>query len=465
MRDIFLLLVALAYAFGGTTAPFVFGLGYLWTDYFNPQLVAYSFMRIVPVSLLMALSAALAYLLSTKQPTKIVPGIWLLIVWAAWITLTTTWAEVPEDAWPTWDWSFKTVCFAAFLPFLFKSRVQLEAMLLTIAIGVSGSLLAYSIKTLVSGGRYGASLSLIGGNSGLGEEATLACVAIAIIPILLHYHRHSLLIKNRFVSLGLFYGLSAAAVVAALGTFERTGLIALIVFAVLQWWNTRRKLSIGVAYILLLSMSGYLLSDSWFARMETIQHPQGDVSAMGRLAVWAWDIDYAMSHPWGGGFNVFEINHISIPIQNSPTAAPKMVEQSARAPHSIYFQVLSEHGIVGALIFAVILTAFFANVRRIRRKAGSDHELDWASSLARSLSASGIIYLCGGAFTGIAFQPFLYDLIAAGVILNQIMRNLAATNPAQSATSTLGGGAQRRLTEFPNRPVVSTAKPAFSESP
>ena len=40
-------------------------------------------------------------------------------------------------------------------------------------------------------------------------------------------------------------------------------------------------------------------------------------------------------------------------------------------------------------------------------------------SLSRTIMISGIVYLCGGAFVSISFQPFLYDLIAAGVILNE----------------------------------------------
>src|ERR1700722_8838962 len=168
MRDLFLLAIFLAYVLIGLRAPFVFGLGYIWTDYFNPQLVAFSFMTKVPASLIMAVLAILGYLVAPKQErTRLVPGIWLLIVFAAWITLTSTWAEVPSAAWPTWNWSFKTVCFAAFLPFLFRTRIQLEAMLLTMALGVGGSILAFAAKTAIGGGRYGASISLIGGNSGL----------------------------------------------------------------------------------------------------------------------------------------------------------------------------------------------------------------------------------------------------------------------------------------------------------
>jgi probable O-glycosylation ligase (exosortase A-associated) len=420
VRDIFLFAAALAFAILGFQAGFAFGLGYIWTDYFNPQLLAFSFLRALPLSLIMGTLAIITYVISQKQHTRFTANIWLLGLWAIWITLTTTWAEVPSDAWQKWDWAFKTVCFAAFLPFLFGTRVRLEALLLTAALSVSGSILAFAAKTALGGSRYGASFSLIGANHGLGEEATLGCLAVALVPIFIHFHLHGLIFKNRRLSFGLFYGLASASLIAAVGTFERTSLIAVAVLAVCLWWNSKRKVLFAVLCILAISVSSYFLSNEWLARMDTIQHPQGDVSAMGRLAVWKWDIDYAASNPWGGGFSVYKINQISIIVTDKNATEPtKIVNESARAPHSMYFEVLSEQGIPGFLIFAAIILVFFRNVWWIHRQTKDDESLAWAGSLSKALAISGAVYLSGGAFQGIAFQPYFYHLVAAAIILMQ----------------------------------------------
>lgn len=431
MRDLFLLEIMLLYLWFGLRAPFVFGLGYIWTDYFNPQHVAFSFMSSVPASLIMALAAFTGYMVTPrKHKPQWVSGIWLLLVFAAWVTLTTIWSAVPSSAWETWDWSFKTLLFAAFLPFLFKTRVQLEAMLLTIGIGLGGTLMAFGAKTLLGGGRYGAQIALIGGNSGFAEQGLLACVAVAVIPIFIYMSRYSVIIKNRLVSFVLFYGFSAAAVLTAVGTFERTGLVAMAALALVAWWNAKRKVLLAVVFGAAILSSGYLLSDKWFARMGTIHDYQSDISAMTRLAVWDWCWNYAVEHPWGGGFNVYQTSRIQIPVGDSG----KVEEQTGRAPHSMYFQIISEQGFLGAIIFGVIVFAFFVNGRRVYRRTKDDKNLEWANALSRTLMISGFVYLAGGAFQSVAFQPFFYDLIAAGVILNQCAARIGATErePARS---------------------------------
>ena len=416
----------LYYLWLGSRAPFIFALGYIWTDYFNPQHVAFSFMSNIPGSLIMALAALAGYFFTPgmKRP-EWVPGIWLLLLLAVWITLTTIWSEVPSSAWATWDWSVKTLCFAAFVPFLFKTRVQLEAMLLTVAFGVSGSLIAFGAKTLLGGGRYGAEIALVGGNSGLAEQGLLSCVAIAVIPLFIYMHQHSLIIRNRRVSFTLFYGLSAAAIVTAIGTFERTGLVAMSALAILFWWNSKRKILLAALFAAGIVGAGYFVGNVWLARMSTIHSYQSDVSAMTRLAVWSWCWDYAVDHPWGGGFEVYQTNHIAIPLEGND----KQEEQSARAPHSMYMQLLSEQGFPGLAIFGAIIFTFFVNGNRIYRKTKGQKDLEWANALSRTIRISGFVYLCGGAFQGIAFQPLLYDLIAAGVILNQCIAQATRGEP------------------------------------
>src|SRR5256885_4616587 len=144
MRDLFILSVTFALFALGFRAPFVFGLGYIWTDYFTPQKLGFAFLSNIPFSLLFALAAGIGYLVVPKrEQQRFVPTLWLLVVWAVWVTMTTLWAEVPAEAWSKWDWAFKTICFAAFIPFLFRTRVQLEAMLLTIALAVGATLFAF----------------------------------------------------------------------------------------------------------------------------------------------------------------------------------------------------------------------------------------------------------------------------------------------------------------------------------
>lgn len=451
MRDLFLFAVFLSYLALGLRAPFVLGLGYIWVDFFNPQRMAFSWLATVPVSLLMGIAALLGFLFqSSKRDLPRFGTISVLVLsFALWVTLTTLWAEVPAAAWEKWDWAFKTICFSAFLPFLFRTRIQLEAMLLTVALSLGGAFLAAAAKTAVGGGGYNLSLGIIQGNAGIAESGALACLGAAVIPILTYMHRSALFIKNKLLSFCVFYFLIVAAIMTVVGTFERTGLVSLAALAFLTFPSVKRKALYVTAIVFGVAVSGYFLSEKWLDRMSTIQNYQSDLSAMVRIKVWEWTIDYAIDHPLGGGFEVYRINQIEVPVKRAAqmTADGKFLpardavqRQSARAFHSMYFEVLGEQGFVGFAIFGALIISFYSMCLRIYRRTKFEESLQWAHALARCLLISVTVYLVGGTFEGIAFQPFLYDFIAAGVILNECVRRQFAREipklPLDAAFST-----------------------------
>ncbi|MBK7184325.1 MAG: O-antigen ligase family protein [Ignavibacteria bacterium] len=85
------------------------------------------------------------------------------------------------------------------------------------------------------------------------------------------------------------------------------------------------------------------LPEQWFARMDTINEYQSDASAMGRINAWwmAWNL--AKDQFFGGGFDIYNLANFSryAPVPNDVHVA-----------HSIYFQILGEHGFVGLFLFS-----------------------------------------------------------------------------------------------------------------
>lgn len=412
MQGILLLTVWLALFAAGLRAPFAFGLGYLWVDLFTPQLVDPGVMDSFPVSLIMGAAAVGSYLLvDGKAPPGLRLGIVLTVLWAVWITMTTLWAEVPDAAWVKWDWAYKTVLFSAFIPFMFRSRVQIEAAILVIALSISAHGLAFGVKTLFSGGGYGARLGLVVSNSGFGESSTLAVDCVAILPLLAWLSRHSVIVPRwRFRGLG-FLALSGAAVLGALGTYARAGLVALGVFAVFYWWASKRKVLLVVAFVVAAAGLMSFMGAHYQERMGTILHPLHDQSAGTRLAVWDWTWHYALEHPLGGGFDVYRIASADVVIDGVELA------DNRRAFHSMYFEVLGEQGFVGLAIFLGMIATFFVSTWRVMRRARNVEDLVWLSDLAKAMLVSAVPYFCGAAFIGVAFQPYHYELFALAVAL------------------------------------------------
>ena len=429
MQGLFLLLVWTALMGLGTQAPFVFGLGYIWVDLFTPQYVNPHLMGAFPVSLLMGLGAAGGYLLTDRRASPgLRPGIVLPVIWAIWITLTTTWAVAPDTAWIKWNWAYKTVLFSAFMPFLFRSRMQIEAAVAVIVLSILAHAIPFGAKTLMTGGGYGRQLGLLQINSALGESSTLAVDCVGILPLLAWLAQYSLIVprivprfvvKGRLLPLG-FLALGGMAMLTTLGTYARAGLISIGIFAAFYWWGSKRKLLLAIGFCIVGAALGVRMGNGYSARMSTIADPTHEQSASVRIAVWTWTYHFALQHPLGGGFDAYRLDTIDFDLGDR-----EMQEQS-RAFHSMYFEVLGEQGFVGIGIFGAMMATFFAGAWRVARRARKFPELDWMTGLARALMVSGLAYFAGTAFIGVAFQPFHYDLFALTVaLLNHYARATA----------------------------------------
>ena len=425
LRSLYISLVYGVFLCGGFIAPFTFGLGYIWVDTFTPQNVAYSIVSEIPVSEIMAIAAILAYLLlDRKRP----PGLNLITIlvatMAAWVTFTTfNDPVVPVFALGKWDWAIKTIIFSAFMPAMFRSRVQIEAFLQIYIFSLAGQFLPFAGKTILTGGAYGQSFGLVAGNAGLAEGSTLATVCLMVIPMIYHLARYSIILPRWRVMKLIYAGLALACMIACIGTFERTALVGVVVLAVGFWMRSKRRLLYALmAAGAIFAASGYVATskNDWVDRMKTIATYSKDNSAYTRILVWEWTLDFVRTHPLGGGFNAYMINEIKLPADKEH---PEGYTDKARAFHSIYFEVLGEHGWVGLGIFLSLFATSFLTLRNAALKARKMPGMEWCHDLARNLQISLIVPMACGAFIGIAFQAEIYYMFALAVMMRHQVRS------------------------------------------
>ena len=138
-------------------------------------------------------------------------------------------------------------------------------------------------------------------------------------------------------------------------------------------------------------------------------------------------------HPAGGGFAAYLGNHIVIDLKDARgQPINNAIEyDKARAFHSAYFEMLGEQGFVGFGLWALLhLTGLFRLEllrRRFRRSTEASEE--WIAPLATALQHGHIIYLVGSLFIGIAFQPFVYMMIACEIGLDSYVRRTRPETP------------------------------------
>ena len=422
LRSTYLTLIYLSFFVLGRGAPFVLVLGYCWVDTFSPQAIATEFLTALPVSMIMAVAAIGSYAVLDRAKGRLTAMSGMLLLFAAWVTLSTfLWAEVPADAFEKWNYAFKTLCFAAFLPFVIRSRIQIEALIQIYLFSIMVHFLPVGVKTLISGGGYGRALGVVGGNALLSEGATLAGVALMLVPLILYLGKNNLLLPRlQVVRLG-YAGLAVLAIAAAVGTYERTALVGLAIVGIGTWLRSRRKLLFGLASAAVVAAVALTTSSAWTARISTIQQFNTESSALGRILVWEWTLRYVSEHPLGGGFNSYKVDHIILPPE---TRDGPPVVRNGIAFHSVYFEVLGEQGYVGIGIFFSIILLALAQLQKVARLSkGVDH-LSWARDLAFALQVSLLTLLACGAFIGIAFQPMLYYLFALAACLRAHVREV-----------------------------------------
>jgi putative inorganic carbon (hco3(-)) transporter len=428
----------------GFRRPFIFVLGYVYVDIVSPQRLSYWLINSIPVSLIFFLLAVGGYAIKDdKSGTRFSVRQGLLVALLLYCGFTTMTADFPAAAVVKWDWVWKALVFAIFLPFTLRTRLRLEALLVFMCVSASSIVIVGGIKTLVSGGGYGTLNLGLEDNSGLYEGSIISTVAIAIVPVILFLARHLTIFKRNWMSWTYCLALIFACLLIPVGTEARTGLICIGLLAVLVLRDTRYKLLCIAGMAGALAIAVPLLPQSYTERMNTIQGYQGDQSASTRLAVWAWTWGYAQEHPLGGGFNAYLQNKLTIRLTDTSKAAggtattSEVAHDAARAYHSSYFEMLGEQGYVGFLLWAMLHGAGLVRMEMLRRRfrRATDESEAWIAPLATALQHGHLIYLTGALFVGIAFQPFVYMLVAAEIGLDSYVKR---TRPARVAAP-MGG--------------------------
>lgn len=422
MRDLVFVAFLAAFLALAVKRPFFFVLAYAYVDIVAPQRLSYFLLNRIPVSMIVAALAIGAWLLfDDKRGTRIAPRQWLMLILLGYAGMTTLQADFPVEALVKWDWAWKALAFAIFLPFTLRTRLRIEALLLFMTLSAAAIIIVGGIKTIVSGGGYGVLNLMVDNNSGLYESSIISTFAIALIPVILWFAKHGTIFSSDWRT-RLFCGaLVFACLLIPVGTEARTGLVCIAVAAILVLRDVKRRfLYMGAMAFLGLAAIPFLPS-SFTSRMETIQGYQADQSASTRIAVWGWTLNYVQDRPLGGGFEAFRQNQINVQLTNERAigdvqmVSTRMEADAGRAWHSSYFEMLGEQGWPGLFLWLTIHLTGLVRMEMIRRRYRKREDMDWAAPLATALQHFQIIYLVGSAFVQTAWQPFGWMAIAVQI--------------------------------------------------
>jgi probable O-glycosylation ligase (exosortase A-associated) len=425
VRDLAFIAFLVALIGMGFKRPFLLVLGYVYVDIVSPQRLTYLLLNTVPISLIMVLLAVGGWaLFDKKRDTRFVPRQAMMLCLLLYCGATTLQADFPIEAMTKWDWVWKALAFAIFLPMTLRTRLRIEALTLFMTLSAASIIIVGGIKTLASGGGYGELNLMVSNNSGLYEGSIISAVAIAIIPLILWLVKFGTIYPPDWRVKGFAYALVFACLLIPVGTQARTGLICIGVLGVMMLRSTKRRMLYvtGVAIAALIAVP--LLPSSFTDRMDTIKGYKSDSSAGTRLAVWAWTWDYVKEHPFGGGFDAYRQNKIRVVTtgvadDGSLKEGTSTVQyDQSRAYHSSYFEMLGEQGWPGLVLWVLIHFGGLIRMEILRARFKKSEGQAWIAGMANALQQAHFIYLVGSLFVGIAFQPFVYMLVGLQIGLD-----------------------------------------------
>lgn len=427
--------------------PFVGVLVWSWVSFMNPHRMAWGTVREMPWAALV-LGATLIGCVIAREPRRAAFDLnaKIIIAFMICISLTSLTALAPADVVTAkWSGAFKVLCVLLLTNSLLTDRRRIHAMVWIMVIslghfGVRGG--AFAIATAGAYRVYGPPDTMIEDNNHL---AAALLVTLPLIGYLRAQSRHAIVRQGLAVAFGL-------SLLSVFSSYSRGALLGLGAVSLFLWRNTRRKGVAAIALVVVIGAATLFMPAEWTERMDTIFAQHKDESAETRLTMWRTSFTMAMHRPLTG--SGFMGPYTQSVVDQFVPGAP------ARAVHSIYFEVIGEHGFVTFAVWLSLSAVGWLNAARIRRMTANRPEVRWANDLARMAQVSIIAYLVAGTFLSLSYWDFYLTLLVTIAATRRCVVAELAKAAAAAGTGAAVAGRWRRAPGYAPGYAARVAAPA-----
>lgn len=437
MRDILVTAIVLGILPFVFRHPWIGVMLWTWISIMNPHRLAWGFAYNAPFAA-MAAGATLIALVTSKDKVALprTPTVKALILFIVWMCITTAFAVYPGDSLTQLNKILKIqlMTFVALAVLHERLHIQAFVWINTLSIGfygVKGGI--YTIQT-AGGGRVWGPGGFIGGNNEVG------LAILVTIPLMYYLY---LTTPQKWIRRGLV-GAMLLSAVSVLGTQSRGAFLAIGAMALVLWWRAPRKMLFGTVLVATAVGALAIMPWSFGEKVESITSYETDSSAMGRINAWETAVNIANDRVFGAGFEMY--NKVVWAVYAPNPAEDRASDPSiVRAAHSIYFQVLGEHGWIGLVLFMAVWWCLWRDAARLRRMTRGDPEFEWIYHLSGMLQVALVGYGVGAAFLSLAYFDLPYNLLVTVVVTQRwLLRRLEERQPAP--VSAPGAGMRPPLT-------------------
>ncbi|MCK9686358.1 putative O-glycosylation ligase, exosortase A system-associated [Scleromatobacter humisilvae] len=423
MRDVILLGIVVAALPFACRHTWIGVLLWTWISIMNPHKLAWGFAMSMPFAA-MAAGATVVSLFITKDKVRLPshPAIVALILLTLWMVVTTVFAIHPDESWIDLKRTFKIQAMTLVAAAALRERRHIELFIWVNALSLAFYGFKGGLFTILTGGGqrvWGPPGGFIEGNNEVG-------LALVMVIPMMNYLRA--VATRRWVRISLTV-LMLFTAVAVLGTQSRGAFLAISAMGLVLWMRSKEKAKAAIVIGLIGLVLTQFMPASWDERMQTIGTYNQDSSAMGRINAWQMTTHLANDRFLGGGFFIYT---------NELFARYAPVPDDVHAAHSIYFQVLGEHGYVGLILFLSIGFFTFRTASRIRREAQRREDAGWLYHLSGMMQVSMVGYAVGGAFLSLAYFDLPYNVMVIIVASERWLHDKEASKESRGAFGSAG---------------------------
>jgi putative inorganic carbon (HCO3(-)) transporter len=379
-------------------SPSIGSLMWVWISVMSPHTQGWGFATSFPFGVIIAITT-LVSLLMTHDSKKIplTPINITFIAFVLWMNIATPMAIFPSDSMEQWEKVMKIMLMTFVVLMTIKSKKDIQRLIIVLVVSIGYYGVKGGIFTIRSGG-----VERVWGPTGtfIGDNNAIAMALILAIPLMYYVQQNSV---NKWARYALTATMLLSAL-AALGSYSRGALLAIAAMVILIWLKSTKKLLLGCIIMLASPVFLLFMPETWSDRMNSIGSYDSDGSAQGRINAWKMAYNLAKDRFFGGGFEIYNPFVFSAYAPNP---------NDIHAAHSIYFQVLGEHGFVGLLLYLLLGILTWRSGAWIIRNTRHQEHLRWAFTLATMIQASLISFAVGGAFLSLLYFDVPYYLMAA----------------------------------------------------
>jgi O-Antigen ligase len=327
-----------------------------------------------------------------------------ILVLTAIAVFTMPVAKDPGTAWQTFNDTFSkaALMFIVMVNVLRTRKRLMGVMWISLSVGL---ILSYTALSMYMRGELNAEGYRVKVDIGglFSNPNDLALHLVTMMPLALCLA----LASKSTVMRWIYYAMAALFIGANTVTFSRGGFLGLLAASGVLVWKLARKnrLNVSIGAIVFGGLFILLAPGNYGVRILSIFGLAADPvgSSDQRRELLERSIVVSLRNPWGIGMGCFPI----VGVRNLVT-------------HNAYTQVSAELGLLGLAAYLIFIISPFRKLGAIERILFAKDTHDWFYYLSIGLQASIVGYMVSSFFVSVAYNWFIYYLIAYAVAFRRI---------------------------------------------